>query len=130
MHRVVRNGSAAACLFALFLTMGGHWALLQSLAWSRMLVDYSRDSSLSSAIAKTFDGQHPCPMCKEVEKGRAEDEKQAPPVKWEKQPEILLDQPLPSLRVPPHEDLCSCPFASGFPPQLIPAPPKPPPRLA
>lgn len=54
-------------LIALMLSIGGHWALIQSAAWAGMIVKYSRDASLSVAIAKTFDGRHPCALCKLVD---------------------------------------------------------------
>jgi len=41
-----------------------------------MIVSYSRDASFTEAFSKTFDGQHPCCMCKMIQKGRAEEKKQ------------------------------------------------------
>src|SRR5580692_10445337 len=55
--------------------LGGHWFALQSVAWIGMLAHYSRDENLVAAIEKTFDGQHPCGLCKAVKSGRAEEEK-------------------------------------------------------
>jgi len=40
----------------LFAMLGGHWLVLQSVAWTRMLADFSRQDSLPAAISKTFDG--------------------------------------------------------------------------
>lgn len=54
-------------LIALMLSIGGHWALIQTAAWTGMIVKYSRDASLSVAIAKTFDGRHPCALCRLVD---------------------------------------------------------------
>ncbi len=40
---------------------------LQVTAWSAMLVGYTQSTgSVTEAISKTFDGQHPCNMCEEV----------------------------------------------------------------
>jgi hypothetical protein len=61
----------------LVLTLGLHWALLQTVAWTGMIVTYSRDGSLTEAVSKTFDGKHPCCMCKAVESGRQEEQKQS-----------------------------------------------------
>jgi hypothetical protein len=61
----------------LVFALGLHWALLQSVAWTGMLISYSRNASLRSAVTRTFDGEHPCPLCKAVKKGRAEEKKQA-----------------------------------------------------
>ncbi len=60
----------------LALTLGLHWALLQTVAWTGMLVSYSRDASFTEAVSKTFDGQHPCKMCKVIKTARAEEKQQ------------------------------------------------------
>ncbi len=61
----------------LVLTMGLHWAVLQTVAWTGMIVSYSRDGSLTEAVSKTFDGKHPCCMCKAVESGRKAEQEQS-----------------------------------------------------
>jgi hypothetical protein len=61
---------------ALFFAIGGHWALLQTVAWASMIVDYSRDGALTQAVEKTFDGQHPCSICKVIAKSRQSEKKQ------------------------------------------------------
>jgi hypothetical protein len=55
------------------LLVGGHWGVLQVVAWSGMLIQYSRDASFSEAWEKTFDGEHPCALCKAVDRGLADD---------------------------------------------------------
>lgn len=60
----------------LVLVLGLHWALLQTVAWTGMIISYSRDASLSEAVSKTFDGEHPCAMCKMIKKGRADEKEQ------------------------------------------------------
>ena len=35
-----------------------------------MIVDYSRHANLQTAIVQTFDGKHPCAMCRMIEAGR------------------------------------------------------------
>lgn len=61
---------------ALCLSVGLHWGLLQAIAWTGMLVDYSRGATLSEAIHKTFDGQHPCKLCKMVDEGKSSSDSQ------------------------------------------------------
>ncbi|HUJ11483.1 MAG TPA: hypothetical protein VL171_15830 [Verrucomicrobiae bacterium] len=61
---------------AVCLSIGGHWALLQSVAWTSMFVRFSSDGSFSEALSKTFDGQHPCCLCKLIQKGRGLEKKQ------------------------------------------------------
>jgi len=59
----------------LFLIVGGPWTVLQTIAWAKMVVDYSRDNPVSEAISKTFDGEHPCTICKKISKVRGEERK-------------------------------------------------------
>ena len=54
---------------AMFSIAGGHWAVLQSVAWAGMIVEYSKDSSLGAALTKTFGGKAPCKMCRAIEAG-------------------------------------------------------------
>lgn len=55
---------------ALLQICGGHWLALQSLAWTEMLVKYSHEAQLAEAVARTFDGQHPCALCVSIEQGK------------------------------------------------------------
>jgi hypothetical protein len=57
----------------LAMLVGGHWGMLQMVAWTGMLIDYSRDNSFATAVAMTFDGEHPCAICHEVDRGIAAD---------------------------------------------------------
>jgi hypothetical protein len=81
----------AKCLVigTLFVSVGGHFALLQTLAWGNMLISYSRDASFAEAARRTFDGEHPCEMCKLVKKSR-ENEERKPLVKAEAKLDVVL----------------------------------------
>ena len=70
----VRLGKCFVVL-ALVLVIGAHWALLQSAAWVGMAVSFSKTDSLTTALQKTFDGQHPCQLCKLVKAGKASEQK-------------------------------------------------------
>jgi len=61
---------------ALVLSIGLHWAVLQSVAWAGMVVKYSQGTTLVQAITKTFDGKHPCALCKIVTEGKRGEKKQ------------------------------------------------------
>ncbi|MBI5774399.1 MAG: hypothetical protein HZA89_11730 [Verrucomicrobia bacterium] len=61
---------------ALAISIGLHWALLQSVAWVGMVVNYAQSAPLGEALAKTFDGQHPCKLCKLVKDGQHAEKKQ------------------------------------------------------
>jgi hypothetical protein len=58
------------------LGMGAHWAILQSVAWTEMVITYSRHASLREALEKTFDGKHPCKLCRMVKAGRKSERNQ------------------------------------------------------
>src|SRR4029079_12629964 len=62
-------------IFALCCAIGLQWLALQSIAWTAMIVDYSKNASLCQAIAKTLDGTHPCSLCKIVNKGKTAEKK-------------------------------------------------------
>jgi hypothetical protein len=116
---------------ALLLLVGGHWAVLQSLAWARMVVVYSQHDSLSTALRKTFDGRHPCALCLRIRYGQQEEQQksgQAPREKPGKMPELLCDAP--SIGVPLAPSTCveapSVPLDRYA--DFVEAPPTPPPR--
>ena len=77
----------------LLVSMGGHLALLQTIAWGNMLVSYSSESSLAEAMDKTFDGEHPCALCMVVKKSKSEDDKK-PLLKAEVKMEVTLPAPV------------------------------------
>ena len=96
---------------ALFLSAGGHWAMLQGVAWATMVHDFSRNGSLTQAVEKTFDGKHPCAMCKKIAKAKhseASGEKAPVTVKMDKKAEVFVKAPGSELPMP-----VSRPFAYG-----------------
>lgn len=62
-------------IVALLMATGSHWAVLQSIAWTSMLVDNLRNSSLTEAVQRTFDGNHPCALCKQIAAGKKSEKK-------------------------------------------------------
>lgn len=63
-------------VLVLTLSLGLHWSLLQSVAWIGMIVNYSQGgATLSEALVKTFDGKHPCCLCKQIAKGKQSEKK-------------------------------------------------------
>ena len=61
---------------ALVVSIGLHWAVLQSAAWVGMAVAYSVEKgSLTEGLSDTFDGDHPCPLCKAVKQGQDSESK-------------------------------------------------------
>ncbi len=88
----MRTALRTTTVLVLVLTLGLHWALLQTVAWTGMIISYSQENSLSAAISMTFDGEHPCAMCKVIKQGRAGERKQN-----QQQPDnrLKLEFPLP-----------------------------------
>jgi len=130
MKRALRITGAAACLLAVFLSIGGHWAVLQSVAWARMLTDFAQTDSWGTALTKTFDDRHPCAMCLKIREGRAHEQKPPPILKWEELPEFVV-QPNASLwSVPVTAARVAVPFVPTLHADFSLPPPKPPPRLA
>ena len=48
------------------LTTGLHWAALQSVAWTAMFAKNIRAECFAQAVTTTFDGKHPCCLCKAI----------------------------------------------------------------
>ena len=62
-------------IFALLAATGGHWAVLQTVAWTNMLAINLRASSFEQALTKTFDGRNPCAICKQISAGKKSEKK-------------------------------------------------------
>lgn len=62
-------------IFALCCAIGLHWLTLQSIAWTSMIIDYSKRGTLCHAIAQTFDGAHPCSLCRVINKANSTEKK-------------------------------------------------------
>jgi hypothetical protein len=71
-------------VIALACSIGLHWAFFQSLAWVGMVVSYSQEASFTEALVKTFDGSHPCALCKEIAEGKQSEKKSDLPLQWKK----------------------------------------------
>jgi hypothetical protein len=70
----------------LVLTTGTHWIALQAVAWTTMLAANLTTSSFREAVSDTFDGEHPCCLCKTVaagKKAQKESEAATPVLKME-----------------------------------------------
>lgn len=60
---------------ALACSIGLHWGFLQPIAWTTMLVGNLSKSSLPEALQRTFDGKHPCALCKAIAEGKKAERK-------------------------------------------------------
>lgn len=93
MSKWALRASQYLLIGTLLVSMGGHLALLQTIAWGNMLVEFSSTASFSEAVDKTFDGEHPCPLCKVVKKSKSEED-QKPLLKAEMKWEVALPAPV------------------------------------
>lgn len=112
---------------ALVVSIGAHWALLQSVAWVGMAVRFAQTDPLPEALSKTFDGQHPCALCKVVSEGREADT-QKPTIKADAKLDFML--PAAGVAVERPARFLIFPGGARFALDRLEAPPLPPPRLA
>jgi hypothetical protein len=119
---------AIACLLAIFLSAGGHWALLQSFAYTRMLLEFSQQDSWCTAMQKTFDERYACPLCPKIRDGYNKQHNTPMSLEGVHQPEFLVQSKGLVFFTP---DL-GTEIAFVLPRHIdfLKAPPKPPPRVA
>jgi hypothetical protein len=72
---VIRCVGRTVTILALCCAIGLHWIALQSVAWTTMVIEYSKHAPLCQAITQTFDGAHPCSLCQAVNTGKNSDKK-------------------------------------------------------
>ena len=123
MQAAIKTITVLGLVFSLSL----HWALLQTVAWTGMIISYSHGNSFQEAIRLTFDGQHPCCLCKAIKQGRShekqQEQKQVKPIN--KLEAGIVWQPL---------QLCFCSDRASIPsphrlaPSRAEEPPKPRPK--
>ena len=101
---------------AMFSIAGGHWAVLQSVAWTGMVIEYSKTSPLGVALEKTFSGKNPCELCHVVTEGREKESRLPATVKADKKIDKFIaraSQPAPDpfespFSYPPDCDETAC----------------------
>lgn len=124
MPQLLRIVAALTLAFSL----GLHWAALQLVAWTGMIVTYSRGAPVVEAISKTFDGKHPCKLCLAIKEGRAREKQQEQP---QTKPFSKLDLGLvwQPIRFDFFVPRAWRPAGALTAPSRTDPPPKPPPRL-
>ena len=103
-------------------------AVLQGVAWTTMIHDFSKAGSLTQAVEKTFDGRHLCPMCKKIAKAHAAEEKSPVSVKVDKKAEVFVAQAGDEVPLPIFRPFAFQSFSVPFLPEVFSAPPVPVPR--
>ncbi len=113
-------------IVALLAATGGHWALLQSVAWTSMLAEHMQSESFSAAMEQTFDGKHPCPLCCAIAAAKKSDKKTEFPLSAQKiefpplAPGLVLLAPTAFQLLTAHDTFADSPILT---------PPTPPPRV-
>jgi hypothetical protein len=112
-------------ILAVLAGTGTHWTALQSIAWTRMLADNLGSSSFTQAVQKTFDGKHPCCLCKAIAAGKKSEQKKEFTAQIQKLefPPVRED-----LALTAPSNLRLLPQANTFADSLTQRPPTPPPR--
>jgi hypothetical protein len=64
----------------LCLSLGMHWAVLQGVAWTGMFLANLNQGTVTEAVEKTFDGEHPCPLCLAVKEGQKKEKDDSKPL--------------------------------------------------
>lgn len=106
--------------------------MLQGVAWAGMLRQYAQASgSIAVAVEQTFDGEHPCELCRHIavtkSKGRP-GSPGVPSVKKDAPAKALLAENLPTLEPLLSGRLLASPVGVFLCPNRTEAPPTPPPR--
>ena len=112
-------------IVALLAATGSHWAILQTVAWAGMLASNLRNSTLSEAVERTFDGKHPCCLCKQIAAGKKSEKKAEFPLQLKKF-EFLAAAPRFVFGSPTQFWLLTLPDCSSK--SVSHSPPTPPPR--
>jgi len=122
---MIRAIGRTATILALCLSLGFHWLALQSVAWTTMLLSNACRVPLGDAVAKTFDGAHPCNLCHAVDEGKKSEKKSDIVPTIAKIDLICVTRTLTWL--PPWGDYEFASFRFSVPEHSL-APPSPPPR--
>ena len=127
MALVLRKASRLIVILALLASVGGHWAVLQSVAWTRMIIERTHADSFATAVKTTLDGDHPCDMCKRITEGK-QSERQEEKVQVNVKLDMLCELRLIAI-VPPSQPM-NFPSSPTEGTPRAERPPVPPPRLA
>ena len=127
MSRVLRKASRLAVILALLASVGGHWALLQSVAWTRMIIERTHTDSFTVAVQTTLDGEHPCDLCKRITEGK-QNEQQPEKSQVKVKLDLLCELRLIAIAPPSQPVIFSSGPTRGMP--RAECPPVPPPRAA
>jgi hypothetical protein len=70
----MRRLAALLILIAFVFSTGGHWYVLQGVAWTKMVSEFSEYTPLAQAVKMALSGQYPCKMCKAIAEKKQQEE--------------------------------------------------------
>lgn len=109
--------------------------MIQVVAWSQMLANYSSEEGIVKGVKMTFDGNHPCALCKVAAKSRKQNPNGGPYNNPSSSGKLLVKNVLLSKGTDLPEPVMTDFRVTGFPPirRFVSVwesrPPVPPPRL-
>jgi hypothetical protein len=113
-RKILASCGQIVAAVALFFIIGGHWGVLQTVAWANMIWTYStQDGSVLAGAKKTFDGEHPCNMCDSIKEAKKQEKKAPEILSATKKIELFALQDASLLPVP-----VSAPFQFPLPRNL------------
>ncbi|MFN2375207.1 MAG: hypothetical protein ABR538_01635 [Candidatus Binatia bacterium] len=130
MKRALRLSGLSASLLAMFLASGGHWMVLQSVAWTKMFLDNVRTDTLVTAIDRTFDREHACSMCHQIQAGRDKERQPSAIASSDPSPRQWMAVPSFPCGDPSRDSRALAVALPVRPADFISVPPDPPPRTA
>jgi len=98
---MLRSAGYPLIFLAMFSLFGGHWAALQTVAWTGMLIEYSKNATFVDAVSKTFGGEAPCSMCRSIESEKAKESRLPSVVKSDKKFDAFPIRPGEATPLPP-----------------------------
>ena len=111
---------------AILCATGTHWVMLQSVAWATMLAHNAQAGGIQEAWQKTFDGNHPCALCKTIAKGQQTEKKSELQTNLKKLE--LFNETISIVLNPPAHFHCLSERDAAAP-LRVQSPPVPPPRI-
>ena len=89
--RMLHLTGTIGCLLAILISAGAHWAVLQSFAYTKMLVQFAERDSWGTAVKKAFDERYACSLCPKIRNGFNQEQKEPSTLSEVYQPDFLLD---------------------------------------
>ena len=129
LRLVRRKFPVVLTLVAWLLATGSHWDVIQTMAWTRMLVHNTRTLPLLKAVQRTFRPEGRCSVCKAVAAAKQQEQSNGVPERkfdgkillaFEPTPTVVIEEP----RFVPFVSRAECAFSADRA-----APPRRPPRV-